>query len=185
MPRGNKPQQLIYRPGSGPLKKSNHGVNESESDTNVILRQNQSKNIDSRLKSEGSSPRTDAIDATTQKFLDVSMKDYDNNKKKSKKPEQPLYVPRAVTLAQAKEMNDNSDKNVNSQLNGNSNYYADRGNRSKRYSNRRRTAEVPDNHDEWRAPSPGGFNRNMRQGSEPRGHHNPNNSNWNRTRDTR
>lgn len=194
MPKGSKPHQQIYRPGSGPLRKSNHGVEETETDTNLILRQNQVKSSNVKLRNDGLSPNTnDDVVEVTNKLGDMSAKDYEQ-RKKSRKPELQLYVPKGMAQAQAKEVNENhmqsGDKNINSHLNGNSNYYntSERNNpssRSKRYSNRRR-GDMTDNHGEWRAKSPG-MGRNLRQGSEPRtiANNTHNNSNWNRTRDTK
>ncbi|KAJ8976809.1 hypothetical protein NQ317_012368 [Molorchus minor] len=190
--RRGKPQQQIYRPGSGPLRKSNVGIEESESDTNIIInsRQTQSKpqvSIDDlRHKSEGCSPRdkvTD-IDSTTSRLGDVSLnKDIT---KRQKKPEQMIYVPRP--LAQAREYNSSQDINRNSfsQTNGGEmvDDYGDRfnnstnDNRSKRFLDKKREHEYTD---EWREKSQSVYR--PRQGSEPRGSSGGPSSNWQRTRE--
>lgn len=198
MPKPSKPHQQIYRPGSGPLRKSNHGLEETESDTSIVVRQSQAKNVNIKLKSEGLTPRSNDVLEVANKLGDVSIKDCEN-KKRTKKPEQQLYVPRVMVQAQAKEVNENHiqvhnsgdkcDRNNSAQINGSGSYYnlSERHGapgRSKRYSNRRRNDNV-ETHDEWRAKSPG-IGRNMRQGSEPRiMSNNSHNSNWNRMRDTK
>ena len=133
--RRGKPQQEIYRPGSGPLRKSNTATEESEPDTNLILTKSKTYAHDeTRYKSE---PLTEP-----------------NPQRKTRKPEQMIYVPRPV--ANAREMSQDNDRH--SATNGN---YDDRyTSRSKRYSNRRRNdSGNSDFHDEWR----------QRQGSEPKG----------------
>ncbi|KAJ8970512.1 hypothetical protein NQ314_001188 [Rhamnusium bicolor] len=188
--RRGKPLQQIYRPGSGPLRKSNIGIEESESDTNIVInsRQNQSKHLlpndDLRHKSEGSSPRdkiTD-IDSTTSRLGDISLSK--DTTRRQKKPEQMLYVPRPV--AQARELNSSQDFNRNSftQSNGNERKFDPNdkfgNNRTKRYVDRKR-GDVDDFHEEW----PSGYR--PRQGSEPRGVNNGSGPNWHtpRERDTR
>ncbi|XP_044271255.1 telomerase-binding protein EST1A isoform X2 [Tribolium madens] len=138
MKRG-KPQQEIYRPGSGPLRKSNTGNEESDPDLNL-------------------KPKPYAHD---DKYKPETITE---PQRKPRKPEQMLYVPRAV--ANAREMSQDNDRHT---LNGN---YDDKfAPRSKRYSNRRHGGGESDH--EW---------RQMRQGSEPRGVPNGAHS---RMRDTR
>lgn len=61
--RRGKPQQQYYVPGSGPLRKSGQGVDDAESDTNLVMhsRHNQGRNDGgqnlAKIKSEGASPR--------------------------------------------------------------------------------------------------------------------------------
>ncbi|RZB54405.1 telomerase-binding protein EST1A [Asbolus verrucosus] len=155
--RRGKPQQEIYRPGSGPLRKSNTGIEESEPDTTLIVNTTKAKPYtsqdDTRYKTDNSLTVTEP-----------------NTQRKTRKPEQMIYVPRP--LANAREMSQDNDRHTN----GN---YDDRYNsRSKRYSNRRRGGNEnnSDYHEEWRE------NRQFRQGSEPRGI--PNGGNQ-RMRDTR
>lgn len=102
--RRGKPQQQIYRPGSGPLRKTAPGVDETESDTNLVLNSRHSNYKGSspnnlRVKSEGSSPRDclQDLDSATEKVGDMTLRD--GSSKKSKKPEQPLYVPRPLAQA--------------------------------------------------------------------------------------
>ncbi|KAJ8955260.1 hypothetical protein NQ318_000287 [Aromia moschata] len=172
--RRGKPQQQIYRPGSGPLRKSNIGIEESESDTNIVInsRQNQSKHLlpndDLKHKSEGCSPRdkiTD-LDSTTSRLGDISINK--DTTKRQKKPEQMLYVPRP--LAQAREISSSQDFNRNSfsQTNGDRVDHPDRlsNNKNKRYLERKREDEHM-SQDEWREKSPSVYR--PRQGSEPRG----------------
>lgn len=62
MKRG-KPHQQYYKPGSGPLRKSGQGIDETESDTNILAgcKGGEGKGAGNsrggRNKSEGSSPR--------------------------------------------------------------------------------------------------------------------------------
>lgn len=51
-----KPHQQYYSPGSGSLRKSNFGIEESESDTNLVVNSKESRNqfhIDTKFRSEG------------------------------------------------------------------------------------------------------------------------------------
>lgn len=130
MNRG-KPQQAIYRPGSGPLRKSNRVTEESDP-----------------------YPHDDKYKPET----------ITEPQRKPRKPEQQIYVPRAV--ANAREMSQDNDRHTNG------NNYEGFAPRSKRYLNRRRPNNEND-HDEW---------RQFRQGSEPRGMPNGAHS---RMRDTR
>lgn len=86
--RRGKPHQQIYRPGSGPLKKTNT-IEESESDTN-ILKQKQYENVlvdNSKIKSEGSSPRDKITEIEVASRLgDFSLNDDVN--RRPKKPDQ-------------------------------------------------------------------------------------------------
>ncbi|XP_049823827.1 uncharacterized protein LOC109600502 isoform X3 [Aethina tumida] len=184
MNRG-KPQQALYRPGSGPLRKSNIGTEDQELESNIIINsrhyssKSYASNDELRERSEGSSLRdkVNEMDQCSSRFGDMSLNK--DTPKKSKKPEQPLYVPKPV--AQARESREmaaqESDRNTQNQ----SEAYDRFGNhRSKRYSNRRK--ENFDNQDEWR-DKPGNINRQVRQGSEPRGI--SNGGPWPRQRDTR
>lgn len=171
MRRGNKPLQQIYRPGSGPLRKSNTGIEESESDTNIVInsRQNQSKHLlvndDMRHKSEGSSPRDKVADIdTTSRVGDISINP--DASKRQKKPEQMHYVPRPLVQARESSAPQDFTRN-NPPTNGNErNYESDRfTNRGKRYFERKRADD--DFQNEWRETSPSVYR--PRQGSEPRG----------------
>lgn len=199
--RRGKPQQQIYRPGSGPLRKSTPGIEESESDTKLVVssKQNKSKTAGierlDKLKSADSSPRDNsaAIETITAKLGDITV----DNKKKAKKPEQTFYVARPVALAreaattddtQSKSNYPKNNPEVTVQENGNDNYnnfIHDRlhnNARSKRYSSRRYHGENFESQEDWRTPHP---IRNVRQGSEPRAMSNQNNNYNSRIRDTR
>lgn len=191
--RRGKPQQQLYRPGSGPLRKTTAGIEETESDTNLVLnsRQNHYKGSspnNSRVRSEGSTPRDclQDLESATDKVGDMTIRD---SAKKAKKPEQPLYVPRAVAQARGDQNppTDSRPERNDQQLNGNCQHYYDgstSSHRSKNYSNRRRQSDSQEYQEDWRPASPlHQPNRNIRQGSEPRGH--GSSSNWHRMRDTR
>lgn len=173
MKRG-KPQQQIYRPGSGPLRKSTPNIEETESDTNLLIgnKQDNYRSAQNRYKSEGSSPRDRLhdIDSTTERIGDMTIKD---NTRKTRKPEKEIYVPRPLAQALV-ETHEKSFQHVN----GNN----PEGGKSKRYSNRRRPNDGRE--DEWRPSSPfHPSNRGARQGSEPRAASHQ--SGWQRSRDTR
>lgn len=172
--RRGKPQQMIYRPGSGPLRKSTPGPEETESDSNLFGNSRQNSHRGSsqgsgNFKSEGSSPKekTPDVDSMAEKVGDMNIRE---TGKKVRKPEQQLYVPRAVQQARHEDPN-HSCQHVNGNYEG----------RSKRYSHRRRDS---DSRDERRGPSPmHQSNRNLRQGSESRAHYGG--SNWGKMRDTK
>lgn len=84
-----KPQQQIYRPGSGPLRKSGQSE-EQDQDTNSL---NQSKqNIQDKLK------RNEDIHSSRQSFNFEN--DNMSDQKRQRKPEQQIYVPKPM-MAQA------------------------------------------------------------------------------------
>lgn len=176
--RRGKPQQQIYRPGSGPLKKSTPGPDETESDTNLFANSRQSNSKvsaqnNSKFKSEriSSKERTPDVDTVADKMGDMSIRE---GGKRNKKPEQSFYVPRAVQQARNE---DTRDEYSYQHVNGN---YENTASRSKRYSHKRRDNDSYDR----RAHSPiHQPNRNIRQGSESRAH--LGNSNWSRMRDTK
>ncbi|KAK9889657.1 hypothetical protein WA026_007035 [Henosepilachna vigintioctopunctata] len=203
-----RPHQQYYKPGSGILRKSSSGIEESESDTNLLFTSKQnnikiSTNVESKFKSEGNSPRNNQqnMDKIVEKFGDVNITDHN---KKSKKPDQEIYVPRHVanskkfeqdtsrTVTQKRddysheyEVIGDNEKNLHGYSNGNDRRFDSQSgerfnsNKSKRYSNKRRGN---DSREEWSDKS-----RQVRQGSEPRGINNSNReaNNWQRTRDTR
>ncbi|GJQ75683.1 hypothetical protein Trydic_g17757 [Trypoxylus dichotomus] len=181
MKRG-KPQQQIYRPGSGPLRKSTPGIEESESDTKLVV------------SKHNSSPRdiSATVETVTTKLGDIAI----DNKKKLKKPEQTFYVARPLALAREVATNDEAqnksnypkyNQESNIQANGNDSYNNStqerlhNPGRSKRYLNRRYQAEDMEGQEDWRSLQHG---RTVRQGSEPRAMSNQN-SYSNRIRDTR
>lgn len=145
--RRTKPTQPIYRPGNGPLRKSNT-FEDSESDTNLLLNvkrynndiENNSESI--RHKSEGNSPReTHSTRSYGDSSGDTALND---TTKRPKKPEKMIYVPRP--LAQARDnsvQQSNSNSYSTSKVNG---YYENSSktkdginssNSSKSYSERR------------------------------------------------
>ncbi|CAG9815622.1 unnamed protein product, partial [Phaedon cochleariae] len=192
MKRG-KPQQQFYRPGSGPLKKSNT-LEESESDTNISItsRNNQGKKDplnNSRYKSEGNSPRERSSDAIDQVASHLEIMLNSEDAKRPKKPEKNIYVPRAV--AQAREVGSTQDSKSDSFHNANGNQSTDKSNpnpanvsdQHRNYSNRRNEMGIDDGRPEWRDQS---LPRNRRkQGLEQRGINNGREPHWQRSRDTR
>lgn len=120
----------------------------------------------------------------------------DADRKKQRKPEQQIYVPRVVQLnrdSTEKFAPPHTEKPPTQHYNDNQNFADKSNNRSKRYSSRRRPSDTQDHREEWRAQSPINRteqNRNFRQGSEPRNvannQSNNGSSSWgNRQRDTR
>lgn len=177
--RRGRPQQQIYRPGSGPLRKSTPGPDETESDSNSFSNSRQSSSKTSsqnstKFKGDRSmtKDKTPDVDNMTEKMGDMGIRE---GGRKTRKPEQSFYVPRPVQQART----DDSRGDHNYQhVNGN---YEHNQNRSKRYSHKRRDS---DSYDERRPPSPiHQVNRNTRQGSESKAH--VSNSNWSRMRDTK
>ncbi|XP_045475193.1 telomerase-binding protein EST1A isoform X2 [Harmonia axyridis] len=208
-----RPHQKLYTPGSGSLRKSNYGIEESESDTNLVVNSKENRNqtyVDTKFKSEGNTPRNALhnTDNMMDKFSDLSIKD---NSKRSRKPDMEIYIPRIVAqnkkpdqengasrsrkrddYSQEKEIIGDNERNSFSHSNGNDKrfepHFNDRfnSNKSKRYSNnRRRGSEQREFNDEWGERN--NHSRQVRQGSEPRNTDNlsRDQSNWPRTRDTR
>ncbi|XP_044755444.1 telomerase-binding protein EST1A [Coccinella septempunctata] len=208
-----KPQQRYYTPGCGALRRANNGIEESESDTNLIVNSKENRNqshIDTKFRSEGNTPRNTShhADDMMDKFNDLSFKD---TPKKNRKPDIELYVPRILAQnkrsdqengASRSQKRDNysqerdnigdTDRNSFGRANGNEKRFESHSNdrfntnKSKRYSsNRRRGSEQKEFNDEWSERN--NQSRQMRQGSEPRNSDNftrePNN--WQRMRDTR
>ncbi|XP_023013335.2 uncharacterized protein isoform X1 [Leptinotarsa decemlineata] len=182
--RRGKPQQQIYRPGSGPLRKSNN-IEDSESDTNILINSRQDHfkkgqpEDTSRFRSEGSSPRDKIIevDDTPSLLKDISLNI--EATKRIKKPEQMHYVPRA--LAQAREVGASQESNPDSfaHANGNGNGI-NHTSKTRVYGDKNQMDKMERN--EWREQSPSTA-RTKR--FEPRGTNNGQSNNWNRTRDTR
>lgn len=111
--RRGKPQLPIYRPGSGPLRKSTPGPEETESDSNLVVGARQARgSSQGKFRSEGSSPKD--MDRVG-----------DSNARRPRKPEQALYVPRPL------QKHEGGFQQVNGNYEG----------RSKRYSNRRRDGD--------------------------------------------
>lgn len=182
--RRGKPPQQIYRPGSGPLRKSNtFDATESDNirETNLIknsvhnsAKHDYTKPVDSlRHTNDGGLPTTSAkpidseVDKATVRVGDISL-----NRdliKRQKKPEKVLYVPKP--LAQAREISASHDPNRNSftYINGNKKLYEpkdDYGSRQKPNIERRRN-DYDEMSSKWK-DQPMSHGR-RRQGSEPRG----------------
>ncbi|KAK4875117.1 hypothetical protein RN001_011539 [Aquatica leii] len=179
--RRGKPNQQIYRPGSGPLRKSTH-VEETESDTSLVHRQQHGKDSQAHYNYK---QRDVDIDAVGYKIGDLTIKD--DYRRRPKKPDQTFYVPKPLVQAREStsinQSNDNlshvDNKTVDIVENEHSTI------RPKRYSNRRRPSESNDERN-WRSNSPNNQYRDVRQGSEPRAISYQSNNNWNRgVRDTR
>ncbi|KAG5884605.1 hypothetical protein JTB14_024358 [Gonioctena quinquepunctata] len=188
--RRGKPQQQIYRPGSGPLRKSNN-LEESESDTNLVInsRQEQFKKGQpeefSNFKSEGSSPRNKitVMDHTASCLRDLSLYS-DIPKRYNKKPEQMHYVPRPVAQARDAVVPQDSTPDSFAHINGNETVgdTNDRNGtgRSRGYSERNRIERG--DRSEWRDHS---LSTGRPKRFDQRGTHNGQGQNWNRPRDTR
>lgn len=167
-----KPTQPIYRPGNGPLRKSNT-FEDSESDTNLVLNTKGPVNNDNgeygnnvKFKSEGNSPREKL---PTRNFGGSSGDAIMNESgRRQKKPEQMLYVPRAV---QARETSvQQTTSNSYSNMNGNN--APSNTSRDEVYQNTNNcTRSLPDkrveSNSKW-IDGPSSSHR-YRQGSEPRG----------------
>ncbi|KAF5286717.1 hypothetical protein FQR65_LT12470 [Abscondita terminalis] len=178
--RRGKPNQQIYRPGSGPLRKSGQ-VDETESDTNLVHRQQHVKDSQPHYNYK---QRDVDIDAVSYKIGDLGIKD--DPRRKPKKPDQSFYVPKALAQARETPSINQSNDNLSHVDNKNVDIVENEHGmvRSKRYSNRRRPSESNDERN-WRSNSPGNQQRDIRQGSEPRATYQSNN-NWIRgVRDTR
>lgn len=172
-----KPTQPIYRPGNGPLRKSNT-LEDSESDTNLVLNTKRQIYDDNgehsnsiRHKSEGNSPRGQVT--TTGSFGDSSGDTiFNDTNRRQKKPEKMIYVPRQV--AQARESSvQQSNSNTYPNINGNNELPYERnrdsvhnsGYTSKPYMEKR--GDSQESHSRWGDGSTS--SQRQRQGSEPRG----------------
>lgn len=139
-----KPQQQIYTPGSGPLRKSGH-LEEIEQDSHS---QNKPKqNIPDRLK-RNEDPNQSRPNSHSE-----------NDQKRHKKPEQPIYVPKPMAHAMAERENYRKPQNKQDNWNNRN----DRPKSSRAFSrNEYHNGNVQDrlNHKN--------YDREIRQGSEPR-----------------
>ncbi|KAK5644530.1 hypothetical protein RI129_005830 [Pyrocoelia pectoralis] len=190
MKRG-KPHQQIYRPGSGPLRKTRQNVEDTESDSGYVVNSRPHYSKDSHYNYKHKNDKINIeIEALDYKIDDLAIKE--DFRQKPKKPDQTFYVAKPSTQAQARETSsiNPSDDNlshadnkilVNSNNNGSENDHLNT--RSKRYSNRRRPSDDVQERT-WRSNSPNSQYRDIRQGSEPRTISYQSN-NWNRMRDTR
>lgn len=172
-----KPTQPIYRPGNGPLRKSNT-LEDSESDTNLVVNSKRQVNNDSgehsdtlKHKSEGNSPR-DRV-TTTRNFGDSSGDTvFNDTTRRPKKPEKMIYVPRPVAQARehiVQQPNNNSYNNINGKnetsIDTNRDITYNTNNPSKSYPERR--GEPQDQYSRWEDNS--ASSQRPRQVSEPRG----------------
>nr|CAI5842084.1 unnamed protein product [Callosobruchus analis] len=180
--RRGKPLQQLYKPGSGPLRKSNNGVDEQPSFE--VSRSNHLANNDSSPGNLRRSSERNSTRDTVSAHRGDSNSDRDTSRRQ-KKPEQIFYVPRPV--AQAKETNIVQDLNKN--MYPYSNEKTNDSGTSSRYKSRGGYSDMKLDQREfqgrgWRDKSP--TMQRVRQGSEPRGLNNdggpPNN--WGRTRDS-
>ncbi|KAF4519712.1 hypothetical protein B566_EDAN003962 [Ephemera danica] len=139
---GNKPNQKIYRPGSGPLRKtgprddeecdnSNNNFadnshsptrdegNRSFSGRGASWRKPSQQLYQPPIGSRESTPGPSDTKLVTEKMSQLSTSPSDNHcmddRKKSKKPEQPIYVPKARAQALASEHSGDSDGASSSQ----------------------------------------------------------------------
>lgn len=115
---GNKaPPRALYRPGSGPLRKS--GRSDEYDHENNSQDKSRMSSIQDRLKQSHHSSRLQEIESITEKLNDIQMNcrnhiddhgqsssrnnhtSLNDPRKKSKKPEQPLYVAKKVKEAMA------------------------------------------------------------------------------------
>ncbi|XP_066253104.1 telomerase-binding protein EST1A isoform X2 [Euwallacea similis] len=160
--RRGKPQQEIYKPGSGKLRRSHPGLE------------------DSTLEVGGSPIPFVAKEDTRDEFGESNI----DTHKRTKKPERKIYVPKVVAEHRG-QLSPHSFSHESGGLNGTENLFHDKMNRSKRYSNSRNASDSnngrSNNQNEWRDKSPS--RNNFRMGSEPRGGYNSNNSNYNHERD--
>ncbi|XP_030746868.1 uncharacterized protein LOC115875527 isoform X2 [Sitophilus oryzae] len=167
--KSGKPQQQIYKPGSGKLRRSNQGAED--------------------IISESSSPRnisgisTSLNNLKSKSYTSTDFTPTNDQHKRNKKPDRELYVPKPI---QAREQlsPQSYDQNINIQNGSDKNLNSDLR-MSKRYSSSRsghqgNSDRKPDQQNEWRDKSPVS-NKNLRLGSEPRGFHSG--SNWPRERD--
>ncbi|XP_060528527.1 telomerase-binding protein EST1A isoform X2 [Cylas formicarius] len=169
MPRG-KPQQELYKPGSGKLRRSTQGADDSMPNlsSNRAIKNNVASQETFATKAGNST-----ADYSAQKDLP----------KRLKKPERELYIPRVV--AQSRELYSPQGFTQDTAMHNGSERSFESMNSSKRYSHRSQNLYM--NTDEWRDKSPMG-NRSARLGSEPRATNNGHNWQYrdrHRDRDTR
>ncbi|XP_012232227.1 telomerase-binding protein EST1A isoform X2 [Linepithema humile] len=208
---GNRASQALYRPGSGPLRKSGRSssVTDEYDNENGAQEKSRSTSIQNRLRQPQSnrsnqaqdSPPLSQIDNVTEK-LDNTHIDYrssSNNesvqsigqnssgggndpKRKNRKPEQLLYVPKKVKEAMEmdgsnrspsrnvleREREDSDDRDSHSNRShksdrnrpsfhsarDNNNEGRGREDNSKRYSGNRRHRHANENEERWRFDSP-------------------------------
>ncbi|XP_029049642.1 telomerase-binding protein EST1A-like isoform X2 [Osmia bicornis bicornis] len=124
---GNRASQALYRPGSGPLRKSGRSTDDLDNE-NISQEKPKSSSVQYRLKQSQSnrsnqmqnSPPSSQVENVTEKLNDLNInyksstnieqaQDSSQNsnsgdsRKKSKKPEQQLYIPKKVKEALAEQ----------------------------------------------------------------------------------
>lgn len=162
-----KPQQQIYRPGSGPLRKSGQ-QDETEQDTNTNTKPDRKQGNNQRLK------RNEELHSSRQSCN--SENDSGETQKRQKKPEQQLYVPKPIAQAMAERDNYNR-KNKNENWNRN-----DRPKSSRCFTRNEYHSHNGSLQDRLNVNK--NYDRDMRQGSEPRNIR-PHTVHTERIRDTR
>ncbi|KAG7196526.1 hypothetical protein KM043_018551 [Ampulex compressa] len=216
----NRAAQALYRPGSGPLRKSGRTVDDLDHEN--IPQDKQKASVQHRLRQATRSDMPFQVDSLADKLNDMNVEFGDRSqepqevvdaRRRNKKPEQQLYVPKKVKEALAEQdttkkslvqvvwerdcERENSD--CNPQSNRSHRYYRSGGNGdrvrddfSKRYSGNRRSRQGNENEERWRSDSPLSARsygcrkdslREVRQGSEPLFLNHTNEPS--RTRDTR
>ncbi|KAK2576206.1 hypothetical protein KPH14_008409 [Odynerus spinipes] len=232
----NRAPQALYRPGSGPLRKSEKSLDDFDHENNSQVKAKQTS-VQHRLKQSQSSRSsqmhhsppplhaeniTEKLndmhinfknDSSSDQAQDSSKSNYGGDpRRKSRKPEQQLYVPKKVKEALAEqdvanrfdrdhEREESEDRDSHSNRSFRNHRQCNRsGGRSgrdehgKRFLGNRRNCHTNDNEESWRSDSPLSAKnygnrrdnpREVRQGSEPL-FVTPNNpSDFSRTRDTR
>ncbi|XP_043684021.1 telomerase-binding protein EST1A-like isoform X3 [Vespula pensylvanica] len=232
----NRAPQALYRPGSGPLRKSEKSADDFDHENNSQVK-SKSTSVQHRLKQSQSnrcsqmyhSPPSSYAENLNEKLNDmhINLKNDDNSdqaqdsfksnyggdlRRKSRKPEQQLYVPKKVKEALAeqdvanrfdrdheREESEDCDSHSNRSYKGHrqrnrSGGRSGRDEHGKRFLGNRRNRHTNENEESWRSDSPLSTKnygnrrdnpREIRQGSEPL-FVTPNNSNdFSRTRDTR
>ncbi|XP_076233282.1 telomerase-binding protein EST1A [Calliopsis andreniformis] len=124
---GNRASQALYRPGSGPLRKSGRPTDDLDNE-NISQEKPKPSSVQHRLKQSQfnrsnqtqNSPPSSHIENVTEKLNDLNINyrtttnteqaqgssqnsNMGDSRKKSKKPEQPLYVPKKVKEALAEQ----------------------------------------------------------------------------------
>lgn len=124
---GNRASQALYRPGSGPLRKSGRSTDDLDNE-NISQEKSKSSSVQHRLKQSQlnrsnqtqNSPPSSQVENVTEKLNDLNINYRSNtnieqaqgssqnsnigdSRRKTKKPEQQLYVPKKVKEALAEQ----------------------------------------------------------------------------------
>lgn len=123
---GNRASQALYRPGSGPLRKSGRSTDDLDNE-NISQEKPKSSSVQHRLKQSQlnrsnqsqNSPPSSQVENVTEKLNDLninyrsitnieqaqssSQNNPGDSRRKIKKPEQQLYVPKKVKEALAEQ----------------------------------------------------------------------------------